>query len=113
MAELTVAAYLPTPLSFPLNIQTVTTSAVVFTYDLDAGTYTLAGSTTVIGGAPYRSRVVLIEQISGRVIREVWSDAAGNYAFTGIAGGRKYTVAAFDHNGLYRAVIADNLLPTP
>jgi hypothetical protein len=129
MAELTVAAYLPTPLSFPLDvptviydtpafpldIQTVTTSAVVFTYDPDAGTFTLAGTVKQLGSPnqPLRRRVNLIEEVSGRVIRETWSDATtGAYAFAGIAGGRTYSVISYDHANIYRAVIADKLQPT-
>jgi hypothetical protein len=99
----------------PLNIQTVQNLPVWFTYDPDVGALTLTGTVAERGtpNAPLRRRVNLIEQITGRVIRETWSDAAtGAYSFPNIMGGRKYTVVSYDHTGFYRAVIADSLEPT-
>lgn len=61
---------------------------------------------------PLRRRVRLFEERSGRFIRETWSDAdTGMYYFTGLKTTQKYTVVAYDHNGVYRGVIADNLTP--
>jgi hypothetical protein len=80
----------------------------------DAGTFTINGTVKEQGtpNAPLWRRVNLIEQVTGRVIREVWSDATtGAYSFPNILGGRKYTVVSYDHTGYHRAVIADNLEP--
>ena len=57
---------------------------------------------------PLARRVRLINELDGRVVRETWSDTAGDYSFSGIRGGRKYSVISYDHLHNYRAVIADN-----
>ncbi len=92
-------------------------SATTFEIDVqDGGRFRIAGTVSELGvpNVPVARRVNLIEEISGRVIREGWSDAAtGAYKFDEIAGGRFYSVVAFDHTGLYRAVIADKLTPEP
>lgn len=98
----------------PLAIAADTAPAPhTFTYDPDAGTATLTGTVKVKGSpanAPLWRRVCLIEQTSGRVIRETWSDpASGAYAFANVLGGHPYTVISFDHEGQMAAVIADNL----
>lgn len=63
---------------------------------------------------PLHRRVLLMDQRSQVVFRETWSDAAtGAYAFPGVKTGVPYTVVAYDHTGLYRAVIADNIIATP
>ena len=115
MAEITdVYTFLPTgAIINSLTPQTVLPTPVVFTYDPDSGAATLTGTVTNIGGIPVRRRVQLIEERSGRVIREVWSDAAtGVYVFSEIRPQVKYTVVSYDHTGLFRAVIADNLEAT-
>lgn len=62
--------------------------------------------------APLARRVRLIEQRSGYVVAEAWSNATtGAYSFANIDRSRKYTVVSYDHTGFYRAVIADNLTP--
>lgn len=61
---------------------------------------------------PLARRVRLIEERSGYVVAETWSDAStGNYSFANIDRSRTYTVVSYDHTGLYRAVIADRLTP--
>lgn len=60
---------------------------------------------------PLRRKVRLFHELSGRFIRETWSDDAGNYAFTGIDPTQRYTVVSYDYLQNYRAVIADNILP--
>lgn len=61
---------------------------------------------------PLRRKVWLLDERSGLVIRETWSDSVtGNYEFRGIKQGVPYTVLAYDHAHNYRAVIADNLVP--
>jgi hypothetical protein len=61
---------------------------------------------------PLARRVRLFHELTGRFLRETWSDATtGNYAFVGIDPTQRYTVVSYDYTGSYRAVIADNLLP--
>lgn len=60
---------------------------------------------------PLRRKVRLFHELSGRFIRETWSDDTGNYAFTGIDPTQRYTVVSYDYLQNYRAVIADNILP--
>lgn len=61
---------------------------------------------------PLRRRVVLQNNRDKRTIRETWSDAVtGVYEFNEIALGRTYDVVSYDHIGMYRGVVADNLTP--
>ena len=63
---------------------------------------------------PLRRRVVLLNDLDHRVVRETWSDAVtGEYTFPEIDPNRRYTVLAYDHTGTYRAVVADNLAAEP
>lgn len=74
----------------------------------------LIASTVKIKGQPdipVARRVRLHESRTGNVVRETWSDVAGNYEFRGIDPGNNYYVVGFDHTGSYRGVIADNLTP--
>ncbi len=62
--------------------------------------------------SPLHRKVWLIDEASGMVIRETWSNATnGYYEFRGIKQGVKYTVLAYDHTETYRAVVADRVLP--
>lgn len=64
--------------------------------------------------SPVQRRVVLIDEGSQNVIRQVWSDpVTGAYAFTRIAMGRSYTVLSYDHTQTFRAVVADRVVPEP
>ena len=64
--------------------------------------------------APVWRRVRLLEEQSGRLVAETWSDPqTGAYAFTWIKLNRPYTVLAYDHTGMFRAVVADSLIPEP
>jgi hypothetical protein len=81
----------------------------------DSGVYRITGTTKNTGAPqlPVRRRVRLHDQPSGRVVREVWSDAAtGAYSFDGIRMG-VYYATAFDHTGIYNGVIATSVIPTP
>lgn len=61
---------------------------------------------------PLKRRVVLLSMPGSRAIRETWSDpTTGSYAFTEVAMDRVYTVVSYDHTGIYRGVVADNLTP--
>lgn len=61
---------------------------------------------------PLARRVVLIDDATRTVIRETWSNAAGDYTFTHIDLTQTYTAIAWDHTKTYRAVAADGLTPT-
>jgi len=61
---------------------------------------------------PLKRRVVLLSMPGSRAIRETWSDpVTGVYEFTDVAMDRVYTVVSYDHTGVYRGVVADNLVP--
>jgi len=62
---------------------------------------------------PLARKVRLINEFSGRLIRETWSNAAGDYVFNNVAIGPRYTVVTYDYTNTYRAVIADNLQAEP
>ena len=66
------------------------------------------GPPEVLG--PYR--VDLFCAVSRRLVRSVWSDASGNYAFEYIRPG-PWNVVAYDHTGVENAEIAANLTATP
>lgn len=77
----------------------------------DSGKYRITGTTKRKGtpDSPTRVRVCLFDQLSKRLARETWSDAAtGAYAFTCLRSGT-YFVVSFDHTGAFNAVIADNV----
>ncbi len=61
---------------------------------------------------PLKRRVVLLSMPGSRAIRETWSDpVTGVYTFDDVALDRVYTVVSYDHTGIYRGVVADNLTP--
>lgn len=61
---------------------------------------------------PLKRRVVLLSMPGSRAIRETWSDpVTGVYEFNEVAMDRVYTVISYDHTGIYRGVVADNLTP--
>jgi hypothetical protein len=81
----------------------------------DGGLFRITGTTSNTGTptVPVRRRVRLHDQPSGRVIREVWSNATtGAYSFDNIRQGTYY-VTAFDHTGQYGGVIETDLTPEP
>ena len=88
---------------------------VLISETFDGGEFQIVGTTKNTGTppAPVRRRVRLHEQISGRIVRETWSDATtGAYSFTGLRL-TTYYVVGFDHTGAFGGVIADNLTPEP
>jgi hypothetical protein len=63
---------------------------------------------------PLARKVRLYREPDGRLIRTTWSDpVTGAYEFCGIPLDYRYVVVSYDHLGLYRATIADNLAPDP
>ena len=99
----------------PLNpLTTLPPSPVVFRFDPELGTATLTGTVKNFPAQPVARRVILIDERSGRVIRETVSDPlTGAYTFSELLPQNKYTVLAYDHTGVFSAVIADNLSATP
>lgn len=81
---------------------------------VDGGIYRVSGDTKISGtpDIPVSRRVLLCDQLSGRVVRgPVWSDpVTGAYAFERIRMGVFY-VLSFDHTGAFRAVVADGQIP--
>ena len=53
-------------------------------------------------------RVRLFCRKSGRLVRETWSDASGNYTFKQIRSG-PWFVLSHDHTGEFNAVVADEI----
>lgn len=78
-----------------------------------AGAYRIPPGTVKKDGTPdvpVRRRVRLIDQATGKFIRETWSDAVtGAYAFNYIAPG-VYTVYALDHTGEYGGTIETDIV---
>lgn len=81
----------------------------------DGGNYKVTGTTKVKGApdSPVSRRVRLHDQLSGRVVREVWSTSGtGAYAFNRIRLGVFY-VLSLDHTGINNGVIATNVTSEP
>ncbi len=93
---------------------TLTSGAITALDMIDGGTHQVTGTVAekaLLANTPLARRVMLIDEQSHRVVRETWSDAAGNYTFASVRSGTTYTVLAYDHTTLYRAVIADRVTP--
>lgn len=60
---------------------------------------------------PLVRRVQLISENTYLLVAETWSGADGSYRFEFIDPNQRYTVVSYDYKHVYRAVIADNLIP--
>ena len=60
---------------------------------------------------PVSRRVRLYRDRDGLLIRETWSNAQGDYEFARIDSTTAYTVLSYDHEGDFRAVVADRVTP--
>ncbi|WP_371435939.1 hypothetical protein [Polaromonas sp.] len=60
---------------------------------------------------PVSRRVRLYRDRDGLLIRETWSNAQGDYEFARIDSTTAYTVLTYDHEGDFRAVVADRVTP--
>lgn len=59
--------------------------------------------------SPVWRRVRLFARRDGRLVREQWSDpVTGAYSFEYVNPSLEYTLVAYDHTGVYQAVISDN-----
>lgn len=79
----------------------------------DGGGYRIAGTVTELGVAG-KYRVRLFDKVSGRLIRETWSDpVTGAYAFERIAyRAQGYIIVAHDHGASpHNAAVADFATP--
>lgn len=75
-----------------------------------SGSGFIEGTVKNTPATPVRRRVVLLDQRTSVAIREVWSDAAtGAYRFEQLDLNAKFTVISYDHTGMFKGVIADNL----
>jgi hypothetical protein len=84
-----------------------------FSWDsLDSGNYKISGVVDKLGVVGVK-RVRLIERRTNRLVREVWSNAFGEYLFDYIVYQYQgYYVIAMDHGAsLENAVIADFVTP--
>lgn len=63
------------------------------------------------GNIPLPRRVRLHRSRDGLLVRETWSNAQGEYRFDGITDRYTYDVIAWDHEGLQRSVVANDLTP--
>lgn len=64
--------------------------------------------------APVARKVVLLDQATHAVVADTFSDPlTGAYEFEQLSMLRKYVALSYDHEGDFRAVIADSLVPTP
>lgn len=85
------------------------------TVDLeDGGTLRIAGTVAIDGTpiVPVMRRVRLHHQLSGRLVREVWSAEDGSFAFEGLRASQ-YLVITDDHTLLYDPVARDRRVPVP
>lgn len=77
----------------------------------DGGPYRIIEAVTALN-APVRRRVLLIDQFSGRVVREQWSDAAtGEVDFQNLRQG-PWVLYAVDHTLTYEAVAISDRIAT-
>ncbi len=98
--------------AFPYPVEVTSTALAPSFGDIvdleDGGRFKVAGTTKVKGTPDYAisRRVRLHDHVSGRVVREQWSQAGtGDYLFDRIREGVFY-VASFDHTGVFNGVIA-------
>ena len=129
MADITIDKLtLPTALRMPVNVRGYAAPQsrypvriagfrprpAKFDLSFDRGPFRITGTVKTKGTphTPVRRRVVLVVERAGRAIAETWSDpTTGRYEFNSITDAHRYTVIAFDHAGLFDAVLADNISP--
>lgn len=108
-------AALRLPTSWPAGPVSVRPTGALLRHDLqDGGSFRIAGTVAIDGtpATPVRRRVRLFHLLSGRLVRETWSDAAGDFAFEKIAPG-EYIVMSDDYTRTYNAVVADRVAAVP
>ena len=94
----------------------------IFSQDLRGGRTLLGAPNGVIYGTVQAQqgellqhvwrRVQLYIQRDGAFVAQTWSDkTTGAYRFERLDAAETYFVIAFDHTGMHRAVIANDLMP--
>ena len=84
---------------------------LLFSDRIFGGAYKIIEPVTLLN-SPVSRRVRLHDQISGRLVREAWSDAeTGNVTFSHILEG-PWVLYALDHTGEYEAVAISDRLAT-
>lgn len=78
---------------------------------VDGGVYHIAGKVRE-KGVVGQYRVRLHDQLTGRVIRETWSESDGDYAFTNLDTKPKYVIAMDHTSPINTADIVDNVVPS-
>jgi len=79
---------------------------------LGQGIGRVKGTVKITPATPTHRKVRLIRERDNMLIREQWSDAAtGDYDFKFVDELQTFTVLSYDHTGLYRAVVADGIVP--
>lgn len=62
---------------------------------------------------PLVRQVLLYSENTHTLVASTWSEADGTYRFERIDPQQRYTVISTDYREMFRAVIADNLMPAP
>lgn len=81
----------------------------------DGGAFKVQGTVAIDAtpDIPVKRKVRLFCAVSGRLVREMWSDpVTGAYSFEYIRPG-PWMVTAHDYSGTYNAVVADNITAEP
>lgn len=89
---------------------------VTRTMDVYSGDGIVSGDAVNVGPpeAPVARRFRLVDERSGALVREVWSDATtGAWAFDYIRRDLKYTVLGYDHTGYYNGWIRTGVSADP
>lgn len=73
--------------------------------------HTISGFVKIMGNIYPFAPVRLYERLTGRLIKQAAADSNGYYFFNGISKSIKYTIISIDNNGLFNAVIQDNVVP--
>lgn len=106
-------AYLQTASQYtPTGNARVIESPIVRALPYRYGQLRIAGTLKLVGPplTPAQRRVVLLERDSLRVVRGMYSNADGTYAFENLdAYPAGYIVLGIDHTGVYNADVADNI----
>lgn len=71
---------------------------------------TISGKVTKLS-IDFPCRVRLFERQTGTFLKEVLTDANGNYHFDNISSNFEYTIVAHDHQRQFNAVIQDMVRP--
>ena len=64
-----------------------------------------------LDNAPYRARLRVFEERSGRLVREAWSAADGTWTISYLNRNQTYLVVCYD--GVYPALASDRQTPDP